>query len=358
MEVNSIENHSHHLEERRHGDACGMDFAQDGEFLPALYGIFFIVGTPINIVALFGLYKLVKAENVLPVYVINLLIADLLYLLTLPMWMDYYAHHHHWRFGPVACQISSMIFYISLYASVFFMCIIALERHMAIARPLNFRFLSQLKFARWFALATWVVIALPPSIAWVKFFPQHNNYTLCIERFPAESGFIVYRLVTLLLTFVVPLAFIFTLHVKTMSSLMALRALPSEEKTRIKSLLRLLLVTFVVVLGPYHVTGCIKYLGLLLRSDRCAWERAVFLPYQLGRGLLVVNGLLDPVFYIFLRTDFRSVAAQYMPCLRVVTEGLGQGKASREGPPQPMEQCTSSANGCREAASSSQATPS
>ncbi|KAL2083219.1 hypothetical protein ACEWY4_020992 [Coilia grayii] len=343
MEVN-VDNHSSHLEEPRNGDACGMDFEQDGVFLPALYGTFFIIGTPLNVIAVFGLYKLIKTENVLPVYVINLLLADLIHLLNLPMWMDYYKHHHYWRFGPSACQVSSLAFYISMYAAIFFMCIIALERHIAIAKPLKFHVLSQLKFARWFALGVWVLIALPPSIAFNKLFPMHTNYTLCIEKYPADSGFITYRLITLLMSFVVPLAFIFILHVKTLSSLMALRTLPPEEKRRIKSLLTLLLVTFVVVLGPYHVTGCVKYLGLLVHNDSCAWEKAIFVPYQLGRGLLAANGLLDPVLYIFLRADFRSAAAQYLPCLGMVTWGLSQGRASCEGS-EPKERHTSSTNG-------------
>ncbi|KAL2083218.1 hypothetical protein ACEWY4_020991 [Coilia grayii] len=341
MEPNS-ENHAGYLGELRNGNACGIDFKQDGIFLPVLYGIFFIIGTPLNILALFGLYKLIKTENVLPVYVINLLLADLIQLLTLPMWMHYYKNDHHWRFGPTACQVTGLAFYISMYAAIFFMCIIALERHLAIARPLKYHFLSRLKFARWFALGGWVLISLPPSIAFNKLFPKHTNYTLCIEKYPSEGGFITYRLITLLMSFVVPLAFIFILHVKTLSSLMSVSTLASEEKSRIKSLLTLLVITFVVVLGPYHVTGCIKYLGLLLHGDSCAWEKAIFVPFQLGRGLLSINSLLDPVLYIFLRNDFRSAAARYLPCLRRVTWGLSQGRASC-GASDPMR--TSSTDG-------------
>ncbi|KAL1262656.1 hypothetical protein QQF64_005395 [Cirrhinus molitorella] len=262
------------------GNACGIDFSQDAIFLPVLYGIFFIIGTPLNLLALFGLYRLIQSENVLPVYVINLLIADLIQLLTLPLWMDYYASGHYWRFGPKSCQFMGLFFYISIYTGIFFMCIIALERHLAIARPLSFKYLRNLRFARWIALSIWILIAVPPAIAFDKLFPKQENYTLCVEKYPSEGSFITYRLITLLVSFIIPLSFIVGLHRETVRSLMAINSLLSEEKKSIRGLLTLLVAVFVTVLGPYHFIGCVKYVGLLIHSSPCVWEKAVFMPYQ------------------------------------------------------------------------------
>ncbi|XP_072526482.1 G-protein coupled receptor 4 [Salminus brasiliensis] len=309
------------------GNACGIDFKQDSIFLPVLYGIFFIIGTPMNLLALFGLYRLLKSENVLPVFVINLLLADLIQLLTLPLWIDYYANEHNWRFGPRACQFMGLFFYISIYAGIFFMCIIALERHLAITRPLKFQNYRHLKFAWLIALGVWALIAVPPSVAFNKLFPK-QNYTLCIEKYPSEGNFITYRLITLLLSFIVPLGFIAGLHQQTLRSLMAINSLLSEEKRRIRGLLTLLVAIFVTVLGPYHFIGCVKYLGLLIHSQVCEWEKALFVPYQLGRGLLSLNSLLDPVLYIFLRSDFQALAGRYMPCLRTARSQRPPGATS------------------------------
>ncbi|XP_036403135.1 G-protein coupled receptor 4 [Megalops cyprinoides] len=311
------------------GNKCGIDFSQDAIFLPVLYGIFFIVGVPLNVIALYGLYNLIKSENVLPVYVINLLISDLLQLLTLPLWMDYYSNGHNWRFGPRTCQVMALIFYICIYASIFFMCIIALERHLAIAQPLKFQAMRRLKYARWVALGLWAVIAVPPSVAFDTLFPAKENYTLCIEKYPSGGGFIIYRLVTLVLSFVLPFSFIIALHRKTLQSLAGVGSLVQNEKRRIRSLLTLLVVIFVLVMGPYHFIGCVKYVGLLLHPQICQWERDVFVAYQLGRGLLSLNSILDPVLYMFLRTDFRGSAFRYIPCLKTVEWSLSQQNPSR-----------------------------
>ncbi|KAL0983879.1 hypothetical protein UPYG_G00134260 [Umbra pygmaea] len=291
-------------------NTCEVDLSQDAIYLPVLYGIFFVIGTPLNLIGLYGLYRLIKSDHVLPVYVINLLLSDLLQLITLPLWIDYYSRDHSWRFGTISCQLMAVVFYVSIYTGIAFMCIIALERYLAIAKPLRFKALRQLRFARWIALSIWVVVAVPPSIAF-KMLQLTGSHTMCIESYPSKKGFTVYRLITLALTFILPLSFIMCLHRKTLRALSATDGLGSQEKQRIRGLLTLLVVIFIVVLGPYHITGCVKYIGLLLHSDVCQWERDVFVPYQLGRGLLSINSLLDPVLYTFMRSDFRAAVGRY-----------------------------------------------
>lgn len=72
------------------------------------------------------------------------------------------------------------------------MCIIALERYLAVARPFSFKHLRNLKFASWLALAVWTLITLPQIAAFDKLFPTRANYTLCIEKYPSEGSFITY----------------------------------------------------------------------------------------------------------------------------------------------------------------------
>uniref|UniRef100_A0AAY5KWB0 G-protein coupled receptors family 1 profile domain-containing protein n=2 Tax=Esox lucius TaxID=8010 RepID=A0AAY5KWB0_ESOLU len=297
------------------GNACALDLSQDSVYLPVLYGLFFVVGTPLNLMALYGLYRLIKSEHVLPVYVINLLLSDLLQLFTLPLWMDYYIRGHSWRFGSASCKLMGVVFYVSIYVSIVFMCVIAVERYLAIAKPLRFHRLRKVRFARWMSLSIWVIVAVPPCIAF-NMLNFGGKHTMCIEKYPSEERFVVYRLITLSLTFILPLAFIFSLYWKTLRALSATSALAPEEKQRIRGLLTLLVVIFVVVLGPYHITGCVKYVGLLLHRDNCQWERSVFMPYQVGRGLLSLNSLLDPVLYTFMRSDFRAALGHHLPCMR------------------------------------------
>nr|XP_006638933.2 PREDICTED: G-protein coupled receptor 4-like isoform X1 [Lepisosteus oculatus] len=310
-------------------NSCGINFTIDSVFLPVLYGIFFTVGIPLNLLALYGLYRLVKSENVLPVYVINLLLSDLLQLITLPLWIDYYSRKHIWRFGPSTCQAVGLIFYISLYAGIFFLCVIALERHLAIAWPLKFQALRRLQYARWVALGLWMVVAVPPSVAFGVLFPKNKeDITFCIEKYPSDQNFTIYRLITLVLSFVIPFSFIGILHRKTLKSLAEVSSLASEEKWRIQGLLNLVIIIFVLVLGPYHFIGSVKYVVLLFHPNICEWEKSIFVFYQLGRVLLSLNSLLDPILYIFLRKDFQEVICMAVPCLSRKQNGLEPSRTS------------------------------
>ncbi|KAK1152037.1 G-protein coupled receptor 4-like [Acipenser oxyrinchus oxyrinchus] len=112
-------------------ESCdNIDFSLDQTFLPVLYGLVFCIGLPTNCLALYGLYRLVRTDNALPVYVINLLLSDLLQISTLPLWIDYYSHGHIWCFENTLCKITGVIFWISQSVSIFFMLCVALERYI------------------------------------------------------------------------------------------------------------------------------------------------------------------------------------------------------------------------------------
>ncbi|MGH0128830.1 UNVERIFIED_CONTAM: hypothetical protein FKN15_036376 [Acipenser sinensis] len=109
-------------------ESCdNIDFSLDQTFLPVLYGLVFCIGLPTNCLALYGLYRLVRTDNALPVYVINLLLSDLLQISTLPLWIDCYSHGHVWHFGNTLCEITGDIFWICQSVSIFFMLCVALE---------------------------------------------------------------------------------------------------------------------------------------------------------------------------------------------------------------------------------------
>lgn len=309
-------------------DSCdNIDFSSDQTFLSVLYGIVFCIGLPANCLALYRLYHLVKTDNALPVYVINLLLSDLLQIITLPLWIDYYSHGHMWRFGGTSCQVVGSIFYISLYVSIFFMCCIALERYLAIVHPLVFQSIRGLRFACLLSVGLWVLVTVPPCVAFAVLFKENGDH-FCIEKYPSNQNFITYRLITLVLSFFLPLTFLVFMHARTQKTLSDVLLLPEEEKKRIKGLLTLVLLIFMVVFGPYHLIGCIKYIGLIGHPNMCKFEAKIFIYYQLGRGMLSLNSLLDPFMYIFLRKDVWKHMLHSFPCLQRVA-GLMDCQASR-----------------------------
>ncbi|XP_037246454.1 urotensin-2 receptor-like [Falco biarmicus] len=74
----------------------------------------------------------------LGVYVINLALADLLYLSTIPFVVcTYFAHD--WFFGDVGCRLLLSLDLLTMHASIFLLTAMSLERYWAVARPLQAR---------------------------------------------------------------------------------------------------------------------------------------------------------------------------------------------------------------------------
>lgn len=71
----------------------------------------------------------------LGVYMINLALADLLYLSTIPFVVcTYFAHD--WFFGDVGCRLLLSLDLLTMQASIFLLTAMSLERYWAVAKPL------------------------------------------------------------------------------------------------------------------------------------------------------------------------------------------------------------------------------
>ncbi|XP_009864289.1 PREDICTED: urotensin-2 receptor-like, partial [Apaloderma vittatum] len=76
-----------------------------------------------------------RSAGSLGVYVINLALADLLYLSTIPFVVcTYFAHD--WFFGDVGCRLLLSLDLLTMHASIFLLTAMSLERYWAVTRPL------------------------------------------------------------------------------------------------------------------------------------------------------------------------------------------------------------------------------
>lgn len=79
-----------------------------------------------------------RSAGSLGVYVINLALADLLYLSTIPFVVCTY-FTHDWFFGDVGCKLLFSLDLLTMHASIFLLTAMSLERYWAVTRPLQAR---------------------------------------------------------------------------------------------------------------------------------------------------------------------------------------------------------------------------
>ncbi|KAH1186652.1 urotensin-2 receptor-like [Mauremys mutica] len=128
---------------------CG-NFSDDGTNLEEDSPLTGLLGTILTIMCLFGMtgnvYTLVvtsrgvsgRSAGSLCVYVVNLALADLLYLSTIPFVVcTYFAQD--WFFGDVGCRLLLSLDLLTMHASIFLLTAMSLERYWAVTRPLRAR---------------------------------------------------------------------------------------------------------------------------------------------------------------------------------------------------------------------------
>nr|XP_033468765.1 G-protein coupled receptor 4-like [Epinephelus lanceolatus] len=201
--------------------------------------IIMCIGLPLTLVAIYAVRSLVKDDHVVPIYVINLLITDLIQLCCMIAWVL----PEDWILSGRFILLS--IYFYCLMVSIGFMVCIALERYLVIACPLWYRFRRTIKIS---VLVCVVVWALPPVISCL-FIAARNSATI--------SG--------ILLLLPLPL-FIFFLG-GTLKALSASISVHSDEKRRIVGMLVLVLLIYTLLFLPTIIL-CIINLYCMLQLIR------------------------------------------------------------------------------------------
>ena len=79
--------------------------------LPAVYTFVFLLGLPLNAAVIQKIWKTRPNLSKNNIYMLNLAIADFLYVMSLPLLIYNYGSHDYWPFGEFACKLVRFQFY-------------------------------------------------------------------------------------------------------------------------------------------------------------------------------------------------------------------------------------------------------
>lgn len=101
-------------------------------FIPVLYAVVFVVGILGNGVLLGVLVQSRRTWSVTDTFILHLGVADILLLVTLPLWAVQAAQSQGWTFGTSLCKITGAVFTINFYCGIFLLACISLDRYLSI----------------------------------------------------------------------------------------------------------------------------------------------------------------------------------------------------------------------------------
>ncbi|XP_018422477.1 PREDICTED: urotensin-2 receptor-like [Nanorana parkeri] len=145
-----------------------------------------IVGVAGNIYTLVVMCQSMRTAASMYIYIINLALADLLYLLTIPFIVGTY-FIQEWYFGDVGCRILFSLDFLTMHASIFTLTIMSTERYFAVLKPLDTVKRSK-SYRKCIAVVVWLVSLLLtlPMLIMIKLV-QKDNKSICLPTWSRLS---------------------------------------------------------------------------------------------------------------------------------------------------------------------------
>lgn len=287
----------------------GSHSHQENIIFSTFYILIFIIAVPGNVLALWAFFHQ-DSTSPSKVFLRHLSVADISYILILPMRIVYHLSDSHWPFGHVVCQLAGFLFYLNLYCSLYLMSFISLDRFLAVVLPIKAQSVRRAVYAKVVVGILWVTVIVSMSpILFSKKNATNNSTGVCNQLYLEKTS--PTALVSTIVAFAIPLT---TIVVSYILILLKLRTVKQQEERPVKDkaikMIILIVMNFLFAFVPYHVSR-VLYIqshshGHMTAASRESLGRA----NRITSALTCVSGVLDPVMYFFLNHAYRDKLLQ------------------------------------------------
>ncbi|XP_037307238.2 apelin receptor 2 [Pungitius pungitius] len=300
----------------------------------------------------------------------SLALADLCFLVTLPLWAVYTAMGYHWPFGQALCQVSSFLTALNMYASVFSLSMLSVERYWVLTGRRHSGHRAPRRWpgrAPWTLGGVWVlagVLALPGLLLrsvrelevdydWQPVQPSNEpgsvllscqmDYSALVgaeleeaDREQAEMWWAAALSVkSTLIGFLLPLVVLLVCYC-SLAQLLSRHfgRGPRPDRRRQRRLLRVivtLVLAFFLCWLPLHVNKTVSMLlelGLVPHS--CSLDQILLAAQPYVTCLAYLNSCLNPLLYAACDPSFRKRCSGAL-LLLCRTCGRGEGRGGAKG---------------------------
>ncbi|XP_077365154.1 C-C chemokine receptor type 9-like isoform X2 [Festucalex cinctus] len=302
-----------------------------GRYEPPLFWTIFALGAAGNlmVVWIYGSARRQRLKTMTDVYLLNLAVADLLFLCTLPFWAADAVRG--WRFGGPLCKGVSAVYKVNVFSGTFLLTCISVDRYIAIvqvAKAQNWK-RKRLLYSKAACAAVWLLSALLalPEFLFARVKTDLSGSSFCVMVYWDNANNRTKILVLALQIcagFVLPLlvmAFCYSVIVRTL-----LRARSFEKHKALR-------VVFAVVFA--FVASQLPYNGLLMVEASqaanatitdCGAVKRFDVAGQVAKSLAYTHACLNPFLYVFVGVRFRQ---DLLKLLRSCARGPGRGGVAK-----------------------------
>ncbi|XP_051542337.1 C3a anaphylatoxin chemotactic receptor-like [Myxocyprinus asiaticus] len=256
------------------------------------YYLTFLLGVPGNVFVVYIAGMKMK-RTVNTIWFLNLAIADLLCCFSTLSYIIWY-FNDHWEHGSVMCKILPLVMHVNMFASVFILSLISLDRFIQVITPVWAKNHRSLLLARLSCVVAWVLaIALNLPFMILRRASVRHNSTYC-QSFGNDDfqTFGKLTIIRFVFGFLIPLICITTCY-----GFIARKLGRSRFHTgRAFRIMSAVIVAFFLCWLPYHTVYLI-WVYNVMKAERLV---------PLVNSLAYFNSCLNPVLYFFIGQDIKE----------------------------------------------------
>ncbi|XP_006902861.1 PREDICTED: uracil nucleotide/cysteinyl leukotriene receptor [Elephantulus edwardii] len=296
---------------------CDQETVLENTLFAFFYLLHFILAFAGNTLALWLFVRDHRTDTTANVFLMHLAMADLSCVLVVPTRFMYHFSGSHWPFGEVLCRLTGFLFYINMYASIYFLTCISVDRFLAIVHPVRSLKLRRPLYAHLACAFLWMVVAVAMAPLLVSPQTVQTNHTvICLQLYREKAS--PHALVSLAVAFTFPFVTTVTCYLLIIRSLRLGPRVEARLKGKAIRTVAMVLAIFLVCFVPYHIHRTIFLLSLHGQPTSCTAQRILALGNRITSCLTSLNGALDPIMYFFVAEKFRDTLCNFLGSKRLM----------------------------------------
>ncbi|XP_061881118.1 leukotriene B4 receptor 1 [Entelurus aequoreus] len=274
-----------------------------------ILGLSFLIGTPGNLLVIWTILRHVKQRSHTVVLILHLAVADLLVLITLPLWI--YSLARSWVFGEASCKAMGFVINACMYGSVFLITLMAVERFVSVRYPFVSAEWKRKKASSKVLLILWIaafLFSVPVLLTRVVEKDLESGEEHCLyNQYDSATHELVCVLLETLVGYVLPFSILVVCY-----GCLCTRITQMTFKSKRKStvLIASVVVVFAVCWTPYHIGNILSLVIIIAGTSfpnigNHLEDVRMSMAFVSG-AMVFISSTVNPVLYMFAARSFRS----------------------------------------------------
>lgn len=255
-----------------------------------------------------------RLKTMTDMYLLNLAVADLLFLITLPLWAA--EALNGWSFGSILCKVNSALYKVNLFSSMLLLTCISVDRYIVIVQSTKAQNsqVERRRCSRLVCVGVWVLallLALPEFVFATT--AESDSQEYCRMVFPSHLG---NRTKILVLSLQVSMGFCLPFIVMAFCySVIVAKLLKTRNFQKHKAMRVILAVVVVFVVSQLPFNGVLVMEAAQASNmtiTNCEEIKRFDKVGQVLKSLAYMHACLNPFLYVFVGVRFRRDMLQLL----------------------------------------------